>query len=182
MHGAGAGSGGKNPSQHLGLPQASRVCERAVVPKLACSSNLCPCLPRRAKPQMPLIDPDAQNAAQSEAQKLLIDPQRKLDSRPKGATNDHVNEMVGQFQNQARASRQISEACQACIDCSGKQELPKMNWVWQQPIRIGCQTCILLSRPVHSYRCSVLAEAETELLGHLVFTFSRVLQNKRRRA
>ena len=52
---------------------------------------------------MPLIDPDAQNAAQSEAQKLLIDPQRKLDSRPKGATNDHVNEMVGQFQNQARA-------------------------------------------------------------------------------
>ena len=52
---------------------------------------------KRAKPQMPLIDPDAQNAAQSEAQKLLIDPQRKLDSRPKGATNDHVDEWLASY-------------------------------------------------------------------------------------
>ena len=50
-----------------------------------------------AKPQMPLIDPDAQNDAQSEAQKLLIDPQRKLDSRPKGATNDHVDEWLASY-------------------------------------------------------------------------------------
>ena len=52
---------------------------------------------KRAKPQMPLIDPDAQNDAQSEAQKLLIDPQRKLDSRPKGATNDHVDEWLASY-------------------------------------------------------------------------------------
>ena len=52
---------------------------------------------KRAKPQMPLIDPDAQNAAQSEAQKLLSDPQRKLDSRPKGATNDHVDEWLASY-------------------------------------------------------------------------------------
>ena len=52
-----------------------------------------------AKGQSPrcLIDPDAQNDAQSEAQKLLIDPQRKLDSRPKGATNDHVDEWLASY-------------------------------------------------------------------------------------
>ena len=35
--------------------------------------------------------------AQSEAQKLLIDPQRNLDSRPKGATNDHVDEWLASY-------------------------------------------------------------------------------------
>ena len=52
---------------------------------------------KRAKPQMPVIDPEAQNDAQSEAHKLLIDPQRKLDSRPRGATNDHVDEWLASY-------------------------------------------------------------------------------------
>ena len=52
---------------------------------------------KRAKPQMPIVDPEAQNEAQNEAQKLLVDPQRKLDSRPKGATNDHVAEWLTSY-------------------------------------------------------------------------------------
>ena len=74
---------------------------------------------KRAEPQMPIIDPDAQNAAQSEAHKLLIDPQRKLDSRPKGATNDHVDEWLASAKPKPEFKRQISEACQACTGCSG---------------------------------------------------------------
>ena len=52
---------------------------------------------KRAKPQIPIIDPEAQNVAQSEAHKLLINPQRKLDSRPKGANNDHVDEWLASY-------------------------------------------------------------------------------------
>ena len=80
---------------------------------------------KRAKPPMPIIDPEAQNGAQTEAQKLLADPQRKLDSRPKGATNDHVDEWLAsyktkpEFKKKKKKKRQISETCQVCPSRSG---------------------------------------------------------------
>ena len=48
---------------------------------------------KRAKPMLPHPEPEAQ----SEAQQLLSDSYRKLDSRPKGATNDHVAEWLAGF-------------------------------------------------------------------------------------
>ena len=48
---------------------------------------------KRAKPMLPHPEPEAQ----SEAQQLLSDSCRKLDSRPKGATNDHVAEWLAGF-------------------------------------------------------------------------------------
>ena len=91
---------------------------------------------KRAKPQMPLIDPDAQNAAQSEAQKLLIDPQRKLDSRPKGATNDHVDEWLASYKTKPEFKGKYQKLVKhvRLFRNSSKQESPKTNWFRQQPI------------------------------------------------
>ena len=50
---------------------------------------------KRAKPMLPHSEPEAQ----SEAQQLLSDSYRKLDSRPKGATNEHVAEWLAGFKN-----------------------------------------------------------------------------------
>ena len=50
---------------------------------------------KRAKPMLLHSEPEAQ----SEAQHLLSDSYRKLDSRPKGATNDHVAEWLAGFKN-----------------------------------------------------------------------------------
>ena len=85
---------------------------------------------------MPLIDPDAQNAAQSEAQKLLIDPQRKLDSRPKGATNDHVDEWLASYKTKPEFKGKYQKLVKhvRLFRNSSKQESPKTNWFRQQPI------------------------------------------------
>ena len=48
---------------------------------------------KRAKPTLPHAEPESQ----SEAQQLLSDSYRKLDSRPKGATNEHVAEWLAGF-------------------------------------------------------------------------------------
>ena len=48
---------------------------------------------KRAKPTLPHAEPEAQ----SEAQQLLSDSCRKLDSRPKGASNEHVADWPAGF-------------------------------------------------------------------------------------
>ena len=48
---------------------------------------------KRAKPTLPHAEPEAQ----SEAQQLLSDSYRKLDSRPKGASNDQVADWLAGF-------------------------------------------------------------------------------------
>ena len=48
---------------------------------------------KRAKPTLPHAEPEAQ----SEAQQLLSDSYRKLDSRPKGASNDHVADWLAGY-------------------------------------------------------------------------------------
>ena len=48
---------------------------------------------KRAKPTLP----HAEHEAQSEAQQLLSDSCRKLDSRPKGASNEHVADWLAGF-------------------------------------------------------------------------------------
>ena len=48
---------------------------------------------KRAKPTLPRAEPEAQ----SEAQQLLSDSYRKLDSRPKGASNEHVADWLAGF-------------------------------------------------------------------------------------
>ncbi|CAE7228717.1 unnamed protein product [Symbiodinium sp. CCMP2592] len=50
---------------------------------------------KRAKPAMPIAEPESQ----MEAEQLPKDPQRKLDTRPKGATDDHVTEWLATYKN-----------------------------------------------------------------------------------
>ncbi|CAE7409942.1 unnamed protein product, partial [Symbiodinium sp. KB8] len=50
---------------------------------------------KRAKPPMPVAD--AESKPLSDVEKLLDQPKRKLDSRPKGATDDHVTEWLNTF-------------------------------------------------------------------------------------
>ena len=58
-----------------------------------------------AKPALPHIEPEDM----SEAKRLLVDSQRKLDSRPKGATNDHVSEWLASLKNKAEFKGKYKE-------------------------------------------------------------------------
>ncbi|CAE7367804.1 unnamed protein product, partial [Symbiodinium sp. KB8] len=50
---------------------------------------------KRAKPPMPIVDVEPKPP--TDVQKLLAEPKRKLDSRPKGATDDHVTDWLNTF-------------------------------------------------------------------------------------
>ena len=50
---------------------------------------------KRAKPPMPIVDVEPKPL--TDVEKLLAEPKRKLDSRPKGATDDHVTEWLNTF-------------------------------------------------------------------------------------
>ena len=90
---------------------------------------------KRAKPTLPQAEPEAQ----SEAQQLLSDSYRKPDSRPKGASNDHVAERLagyktkpefkGKYQQLLKYVTTVQELFQK------KKELPKTKW-WKQPLAL----------------------------------------------
>ncbi|CAE7851959.1 unnamed protein product [Symbiodinium necroappetens] len=50
---------------------------------------------KRAKPPMPVVDVESKPL--SDVEKLLAEPKRMLDSRPKGATDDHVTDWLNTF-------------------------------------------------------------------------------------
>ena len=60
---------------------------------------------KRAKPTLPHAEPEAQ----SEAQQLLSDSCRKLDSRPKGASNDQVADWLAGFKT--KPERPVAVLC-----------------------------------------------------------------------
>ena len=91
---------------------------------------------KRAKPQMPLIDPDAQDAAQSEAQKLLIDPQRNwiLAPREPPTTMSTNGWPVTKPSQSLKANIRSLSSMYRLFRNSSKQESPKTNWFRQQSI------------------------------------------------
>ena len=50
---------------------------------------------KRAKPPMPVVDVESKPL--TDVEKLLAEPKRMLDSRPKGATDDHVTDWLNTF-------------------------------------------------------------------------------------
>ena len=59
---------------------------------------------KRAKPPMPIVD--VEPTSLTDVEKLLAEPKRKLDSRPKGATDDHVTDWLNTFKTNLKASTQ----------------------------------------------------------------------------
>ena len=81
---------------------------------------------KRAKPTLPHAEPESQ----SEAQQLLSDSYRKLDSRPKGATNEHVAEWLAGFKPNPnlKASTSNWSSMSAQRKSFLRAALPKMKW------------------------------------------------------
>ena len=63
---------------------------------------------KRVKPTLPHAEPEAQ----SEAQQLLSNSYRKLDSRPEGASNEYVADWLAGFKTKPEFKRQVPATAQ----------------------------------------------------------------------
>ena len=105
---------------------------------------------KRAKPMLPHSEPEAQ----SEAQQLLSDSYRKLDSRPKGASNDQVAEWLAGFKTKPEFKGKYQQLVKyvATVQELFKNGTAKTKW-WKQLLasdwtvgwQHGCRsrTCLL---------------------------------------